>query len=543
MKRLVVVFWFIMCAVASLAMAQGADAPVIKVQIYTPDSSVKFALADLTTNVPEEEQPYTRYLSLYNVPKEERRRVAATVSFAVNSLGTRRKMYIPVFVGGTDETLIRLNIDHYEWNAKIWDDLASKGSGPNPLPEPYFHAFLDKIVSGEDTKKTVTKKVTKTRNVFSGYSQSGQPVYQQEQYQEDVTEEQVVPGESKKKKVFAGAPWIDQLSLASLIKATQAESPILRADWFVVNALLPPAYYNFLRLGKKDEDFEKLIFADEKLAKKARSQDKAVVITSTVARNNRTLTRSPTFTKGYYWVSHDSKTSVDDRQYVQNLLNEKFDATEDIGTLPNGLQAYFLTDGAGNRLDEADINIAIDNTAVDRVVRNGRSCIICHIEGIKILDDEIRTLTKKLQNKEEVKLLVTKKEDAYRIDDLFSSDLDKQIIKDQNLYAEAIAASTGLKTTENAKNYASIYDAYAEHLLTKDVVAKDLGIPLADLEKYVRNSTDNVVLGLIKNPIRAVRRDQWERSFQGLMIIVVAARANAVPIQPQAPFIELPKKK
>ena len=199
-----------------------------------------------------------------------------------------------------------------------------------------------------------------------------------------------------------------------LITKTQSQSPIMRAHWFV-NALLPPFYYNFLRIGTKAKDFENLIFTDEKLAKKARGQDKAVVVQSLVARNNRTLTRSPTFTNGYYWVSHDSLTSVDDRQYVQNILDEKFDATEDIGSLPNGLQAYFLTDGQGNTLDSANPDIAIDNESIDRIVRNGRSCIICHAVGIKSINDEVRSLTKKLQNREQVKLLIADKNDAIEL--------------------------------------------------------------------------------------------------------------------------------
>ena len=44
----------------------------------------------------------------------------------------------------------------------------------------------------------------------------------------------------QKKKVFAGAPWIDPVSLEFLNRETQAESPILRADWFLVNVLVAP---------------------------------------------------------------------------------------------------------------------------------------------------------------------------------------------------------------------------------------------------------------------------------------------------------------
>ena len=137
MKRIcfTIIYWLL---VGSTTQAQ----PIPNVNLWTPDSSVKFALADLKT-LPPNIQPYIRYLSLYNTPKEHRKKFGQTVSFVVNSLGTRRKMYIPVFVGGSDETVIRLNIKEYEWKTDQFDNLARNGSGPRPFPEPYFHCLID----------------------------------------------------------------------------------------------------------------------------------------------------------------------------------------------------------------------------------------------------------------------------------------------------------------------------------------------------------------------------------------------------------------
>jgi len=536
MKYILFVLLFVCIIAPAFILAQDnppKQAPLVAVKLYTPDSAVKFAAADIAT-LPPEEAKFTRYLSLYSIPPERRRAYGQTLSFVVNSLSQRRRIYIPVFVGGTDETLIRINIENYDWDAQSWENLGKKGSGVKPQAEPYFHALIEKI---DSTTKLERKTITRKKKVETGYyNQAGQKLYREVEVTEEVDVE--VKGDPVKNRVLAAAPWVDPVAIAALIKATNSEFPVMRADWFIIKATLPPAYYDFLKLGDDIKDFERLIFTDQKLAEKARSQFKGVVVTSIVARNNRTLLRSPTFTNGYYWQSHDSLSSVDDRQYVQNILNEKFDATEDIGTLPNGLQAYFLTDGKGKRLDFANPDVAIDNTAVDRIVRTGRSCMICHSEGIKPIDDEIRTLTKKLQNKEAIKLLIANKEDAFKIDDLFGTDLDKQIIKDQNIFSEAVAETTGLPMDVNAKQYAAIYDWYAEHLLTVEDVVREVGLPPDLLEKYVRLSNDNVILGLVKQPIRPIRRDQWERSFQGFMIIVIAAQQGAVPIQPQPPFVK-----
>jgi hypothetical protein len=509
--------------------------------IYGPNSAVIFAVGDMLT-MPKEIQPYIRYISLYNIPKAKRKEYAATLSFVVNSLSTRRRMYIPEFVGASDETLIRLNTANYEWTPEAWEKLGLKGSGVHPQPEPYFHMFIDQpIFEKVKVKKKITEKVPwmderGVQYVNKDNSKAFKNV------EKEIEVEEVI---SNKRKFIVDykAPWLDPLGVKTLVEYTGSEFPIYRLDWFISNVILPPVYYDFLKLGNKGEDFDKLIFADEKLAAKARSQDKAVVVASIVARNNRTLNRSPTFTGGYYWKSHDSLKSTDDRNYIQFILDEKFDATEDIGTLPNGLQAYFLTDGQDKRIDFANSDIAIDNGAIDRVVRTGRSCMICHADGIRPINDEVRALTNKIRNPRELKLLVTRKEDFYRIEDLFGSDLDKQIIADQNLYRDAVSRATGLQSETISRTLNEIYNNYIENLLTAAEISRDIGVEFNQLDGYIKASKDNLVLGLLKTPIRPIRRDQWEQSFQRFMIMIMARKQGLDHADqfPPGPLIPLPK--
>src|SRR5262252_7372259 len=547
--------------------AKGQYAQATEV-LYTPDTSVKFALADLASIDPSI-QPYIRYLSLYNVPKVHRQKIGETVSFVINSLSTRRQIYIPVFVGGSDSTVIRLNLKDYNIDPKQWDKLGKEGSGVRPFPDHYFHIllsetncnFMDKNgikytkpggnkTTTKTEKKKVQKKVERQKQVFTGYyDQLRRPIYETKtvtetiEVEEEVPVQEVVAGGA----IFTQAPWLDPVAIAQLITLANSECPILRADWFIVNATVPPAYYNFLGLGKKEKDFENLVFANEELAKKARSQFKAVVVQSMVARNNRTLTRSPTFTNGYYWASHDVLTSTNDKNFLINFLHEKFDASEIIGTLPNGLQAYFVSDGKGNRLDFANPDVAIDNTSVDRIVRTGRSCMICHAEGIKPIEDNIRLLNRKLTSLESVRLMVTDEEQAYQVVDLFGSDLDKQIVKDQQIYHDAIGLTNGLHAPDNGKQFGIIWDAYQEWNLTKEVICRECVCTPQQLEQYIRLSNDPVILGLIKLPIRPVRRDQFEQSYGSFMLLIQVARSQGAqpavtPAIPPAVPIFTPKK-
>ena len=527
-----------------IVSAQQPDGPpaVVEEKFYTPESSILFALADLKT-LPPEVQPSIRYMSLHNIPANKREDYARVVSFVCNSLSTRRKIYIPLFVGASDKTVIRINIKDYDWKPEVWDKFAREGSGPRPYPEPYFHTQLikDAEVKFKAVKETKRVKREVEKLVQVGTYQNGQPYYERRKVIEEFDEvvETQIPVEQKiLKEKMASAPWINADIMADFMALTQSESPVVRADWFICYATLPPVYYDFLNLGKKLGDFEKFAFADSKMAEEARSQDKAIIIQSGVTRNNRRARRSPTFTGGYYWETYDTLDSIRGNKALTNLLDDRFDAGEFICTLPNGLQAYFLANGQGVRQDEAPINIAADSTSVDRVVRTGRSCMICHAEGIKAIDDEVRSLNKWNPKHEGVRLLIAKEKDSYKIDDLFSSDLDRQVIKDQQIYSDAVSLATGLKMQQNAKLYAGIYDTYIEHLMSKEDVARECGLNFKDLDALIKLSNDPVMLGLLRQPIRPLRRDQFEESYQGFMLIVVASKLRPGEI----PRVVIPEK-
>ena len=60
--------------------------------------------------------------------------------------------------------------------------------------------------------------------------------------------------------------------------------------------------------------------------------------------------------------------------------------------LPNGLQAYYISNASGNRIDEAPTTIVSNPAASNPAVRNGLSCMGCHTEGMKTFEDEVRAV-------------------------------------------------------------------------------------------------------------------------------------------------------
>jgi hypothetical protein len=124
-------------------------------------------------------------------------------------------------------------------------------------------------------------------------------------------------------------------------------------------------------------------------------------------------------------------------------------------------------------------------------------------------------------------LLVRDEKDYYKIEDLFSSDLDKQIVRDQQIYADAIGLATGLTPEQVSRSFIDVWEGYTELLLTKEQVAREMGISVPQLEQYAKLSADPLIIGLLRNPIRPVRRDQFERSYQDFMVLMLRARAGA----------------
>ena len=74
------------------------------------------------------------------------------------------------------------------------------------------------------------------------------------------------------------------------------------------------------------------------------------------------------------------------------------DGGEVIFNLPNKLQAYYISDGLGNRIDVAPTEIVSNPAASDPAVRNGLSCIGCHTEGMKEFEDGVRSVVEQTVN-------------------------------------------------------------------------------------------------------------------------------------------------
>jgi serine/threonine-protein kinase len=118
---------------------------------------------------------------------------------------------------------------------------------------------------------------------------------------------------------------------------------------------------------------------------------------SGVSKQERVLNRFDQGTAGgySYWISFDfdNGTAIDsngNESIYQDPLGFGFAGGEAIFNLPNGLQAYYVADAAGDRLNAAPVGVVIDPAQNNGEVTNGASCHSCHNLGMITFTDTVR---------------------------------------------------------------------------------------------------------------------------------------------------------
>ena len=454
-----------------------------------PSAALAAAVADARKLTPDA-RTRARYLydPYYLI---ERKKV---FDFWANSLSREVDLVKLVAVGAG---VLRADLADYGWDAKVWEKLADA--------DPYFHAQIE------------TFKLSDTLLWPGGRWEDGKEYAAGSfTYQKQI-----------KVRQTAAAPWVDARQIGELIAFTQSQAPLLRADWWLVQTAAQvgregTGYYDFLGLKKRD-DYFKLIGLDVKAAQRLKKEVAAIVARSGVALNNRQVFRLQSLSGGH-WTTLDSLKDIDKNNAIR-LLNGDYahDAEEHYGFLPNGLFAFFLSNAAGVRQDSVPDGIAGDHvsTSNDRRIHPGVSCIRCHVEGIRSINDwGRRAYTGALQ------LQSVDYERLKRLRRLYLSDLDRHVKRDREDYAEALLSVNGLTPGLNAKAFAAVWQQHLDADVSLDDAAKELGTTAerftAALKAYHRRTgqLDPVLAGYLADPPLPARREHLEEVFGQAALIV-----------------------
>lgn len=281
--------------------------------------------------------------------------------------------------------------------------------------------------------------------------------------------------------------------------------PFLRIDWFVCNALQSPLYEDLLQLPHQLEDLEKLIGVDSANNLKTFIAKRGGMTLSGVSQNNRVVERHPA-KYGAYWKSFDFESSKGRQNMFTDPLNFHFAGGEMIWNLPNGLQAYMVTDAAGNRILEAPTSIVTDKFAEDKTVRNGLSCIRCHDRGMKRFADNIRPAFVSLPDSQKVN-----RTDVLKLYPE-KADMDTLLENDESRFVTSLEKVIG--RSQGIEPLVTVSRQFLEAPLSIKHVSGELGlVDTTGLQAIFRlpQFTRLGLAGLSSGNV--VRRDAWEDHF------------------------------
>lgn len=455
---------------------------------------VHAALADARKIGPE--AAFTLYLSLPpTLPEADLDEWRTGLDLWANNLSREPDLRPLRRVG---KTLLAANLLHYGWDRRLLDALA--------LADPYYHVQVDLIV-GKPGRMYFER---------SGTQKAGW-------YDVNVT---------RAERVSALAPWTPLAEHAELVALANSPAPVVRADWFFSQTAIQfgrkgTGYYDVLRVKDRDE-FHKLVALDQKGSEKFKRQVRGIVRRSGVGRFPRQIERLQALGGGY-WYTLDVITDNKDRRNALRQLDKDFqhEAEEHYGVLPNGLFTFLLCDQNGVRQDSAPDGIGFDRTTPgnDGKIHVGLSCVRCHIEGLKPIDDWGRQVFKgptKLASPDPVQQL--------RLEQLYLADLQTWLDDDNGLYAKRLKKLTGWKPDEAAKAVGRMWAWYEEANLLPSDAAAELGLTeevyLTRLRAYFKGQalaglpSDNVLASHIGRVPVPIRKDDFEQ-LQPLVLPVV----------------------
>ena len=330
--------------------------------------------------------------------------------------------------------------------------------------------------------------------------------------------------------------------LGRLQTETNSTTPSIHVDWFIATASSPPLYHDLLSLPLTATQLETRLEVDVNRnissAPGVRVR-RAGINDSGVSVNNRMLERH-TSRYGAYWKSYDFAGSVGTQNIFTNPLNFTHDGGEVIFNLPNGLQAYYLVNATGFRLDAAPINIVSNPAASDPTVRNGISCLGCHTEGIKTFEDRVRAVIESTTNP------TYDKPQALRLY-VEKSVMDELLQRDMERYRVALDATGG--EFDGIEPISRFHEAFQGPVS----VAHGAAVVGLEAEAFLEQIQENVGLQnaglLVLESNGSMKRDTWTSSFRDVIFALdfptrvvppVVVPPVVTPVRPPGTVIQIP---
>jgi serine/threonine-protein kinase len=284
---------------------------------------------DLIGEVDQENRENIRYFTLSHLYDAGlcgdeldvyRRALAKTI----NSLSTGPSVAAPVAIDA-DETIYRIDLGDYGWDAALWASLASQS--------PYGIQF--------DREEALDIQEFTNENI---------PILRGDWLAAEATT----------------APLYNEL----LLNRVGGE------DLFNLQAALNV----FINNNIDDE-----IDTNNGLVARAGFQDSGVSQNNRMIERHEI----PAAGNQVFWISYDFANDADNENIFVNPLDFDEAGSEVIFSLPNGLHGYLIVNNIGERLNVGPNNVVTDANEPTGEVFTARSCLRCHDSGLNFADDEL----------------------------------------------------------------------------------------------------------------------------------------------------------
>ena len=317
--------------------------------------------------------------------------------------------------------------------------------------------------------------------------------------------------------------------LTTLRQEMKCEVPYVYVDWFLAAASLPPLYHDILYLPETDRELERQL--EINVARNIQTAPgvrvwRAGFNESGVSVNNRVVERHSS-RYGAYWKSYDFAGSVGVQNVLTHPLSFQQDGGEVVFNLPNGLQAYYISDESGNRIDVAPTDIVSNPAASDPAVRNGLSCIGCHTKGMKTFEDEVRSAILQTRNP------AYDKDQALRLY-VEKAEMDRLVNLDTARYKKALEATGDVfgGLVEPVHRFYEVFQSPLDAPHAAAAVGLRTDAFLSEIRK--KSSLQNLGLaGMLSGG--NIQRDTWTEQFEEI-IIALNSEDILPPIPPPIPI-------
>lgn len=452
-----------------------------------PAEAFAAALADAAT-LPPKDRAYTVYaldrprgrVGLGRAAGPGAEGAAAAAAYAdfgrlltlhANGLSREASFGRPLVVAGTAPPLYRLDIRDYGWRKKTWEKLADL--------DPYFHARVE--AAGAEV-------YYEDENWPGGVDRRDGKYYPPGRYK--VERERKVAA----REVNAFHLPADPAAPAKLATLLHNKAPLVRADWFWLqtvrnidrnnNANTGAGYYDFLDV-RDERDLEDLAGVSRKLAERARKETRAIIKASGV---NVSGSRQVQRLDGGYWETLDADKVTKESNPLRQLNGDFVAKAKEVyGRLPNALWFYAAVNVANGKLqDSVPDSIASDHgsTDNDKRIHPSLSCVGCHLEGLRPLNDWARrTYRVKPLTEPRFPLDSLDPEKHRRLQQLYLTPmLTTWYDVDQLVYARALHAVVGWTPRQAAEAYRREWEQ-ATGPVSGEQFAAELGTTKAEMLK------------------------------------------------------------